>query len=76
MCRGIWNTAPGKDKIIPELASRNRKPSKSKTFVIHLKLVVVSILLDLDTLGVLPSGFQEEVLDLLDLPGHLEARVL
>ena len=28
----------------------------------HLELVVVGILLDLDTFGVLPSGFQEEVL--------------
>merc|ERR1719186_553287 len=37
----------------------------------HLELVVVSILLDLDTLG-----FQEKVLDLFDLPGHLEAKVL
>merc|ERR1712130_722139 len=36
----------------------------------HLELVVISVLLDLDTLSVLPPGFQEEVLDLLDLPGH------
>ena len=44
--------------------------------ILHLELVVVSVLLDLDALGVLPPGFQEEVFDLLDLPGHLEARVL
>ena len=29
-------------------------------------------LLDLDGLGILPSGFQEEILDLGDLLGHLE----
>ena len=75
MCRGIWNSAPGRDKSIPKLAVEKGN-HQIQTFVFHLELVVVSILLDLDTLGILPPGFQEEVLDLLDLPGHLEAKVL
>ena len=37
----------------------------------HLELDIVSVLLDLHTLGILPPGLQEEVLDLLDLTGHL-----
>ena len=37
----------------------------------NLELDIVGILLDLDALGVLPPGLQEEVLDLLDLTGHL-----
>ena len=62
------NSAPGGDKIILSWQNIIRH--------LHLELVVVGVLLDLDTLGVLPPGFQEEVLDLLDLPGHLGARVL
>ena len=42
----------------------------------HLELMVISILLDLDTFCVFPPGFQQEVLDLLDLPGHLGTRML
>ena len=38
--------------------------------------MVVCILLDLHALGVLPPGLQKEVLDLLDLAGHLETRDL
>ena len=41
-----------------------------------LELMVVRILLDLHALGVLPPGLQKEVLDLLDLAGHLETRDL
>ena len=37
----------------------------------NLELDIVSILLDLHTLGILPPGLEEEVLDLLDLTGHL-----
>ena len=37
----------------------------------NLELDIVGVLLDLHTLGVLPPGLQEEVLDLLDLTGHL-----
>ena len=36
----------------------------------HLELGVVGILLDLDTFGILPLGFQEEVLDLFDFSQH------
>ena len=41
-----------------------------------LELMVVRIILDLHALGVLPPGLQKEVLDLLDLAGHLETRDL
>ena len=37
----------------------------------NLELDIVSILLDLNTLGILPPGLQKEVLDLLDLTRHL-----
>ena len=37
----------------------------------NLELDIVSVLLDLHALGVLPPRLQEEVLDLLDLTGHL-----
>ena len=37
----------------------------------NLELDIVGVLLDLHTLSVLPPGLQEEVLDLLDLTGHL-----
>ena len=40
--------------------------------MIYLELDIVSILLDLDALGILPPSLQEEVLDLLDLAGHLD----
>ena len=36
----------------------------------HLELGVVGILFDLDTYSILPSGFQEEVLDLFDFSWH------
>merc|ERR1712086_1031399 len=36
----------------------------------NLELNIVSVLLDLHALGVLPAGFQQELLDLLDLPRH------
>ena len=41
------------------------------TCMLYLELDIVSVLLDLHTLGVLPAGFQQEVLDLLDFPRHL-----
>ena len=37
----------------------------------NLELDIVMVLLDLDTLGVLPAGFQQEVFYLFDLPRHL-----
>ena len=36
----------------------------------YLELDVLGVLLDLDALGVLPPGLEQEVLDLLDLAGH------
>ena len=38
----------------------------------NLELNIVGVLLDLDALGILPPSLQEEVLDLLDLAGHLD----
>ena len=49
---------------------------KAVFLMIYLELDIVSILLDLNTLGILPPGLQKEVLDLLDLAGHLETRDL
>ena len=40
--------------------------------MIYLELDIVSILLDLDALGILPPSLQEEILDLLNLAGHLD----
>ena len=40
--------------------------------MIYLEPDIVGILLDLNALGILPPSLQEEVLDLLDLAGHLD----
>ena len=45
---------------------------KAVILMIYLELDIVSILLDLDALSILPPSLQEEVLDLLDLAGHLD----
>ena len=38
--------------------------------IIYLELNVIGVLLYLDALGILPPGFQEEILDLLDFTRH------
>jgi len=55
------------------LAGWTAAASLAILYVEHILVVssLILILLDLHTLGVLPPGLQEEVLDLLDLTGHL-----
>ncbi len=48
--------------------------STPRDFRAYLELDVLRVLLDLHALGVLPARLQQEVLDLLDLAGHLEER--
>ena len=56
-----------------EFESRMLSPlMEAVILMIYLELDIVSILLDLDALGILPPSLQEEVLDLLDLAGHLD----